>query len=346
MNYLTTHPCLLGKRSLNREEMNQKMMIRNINRKLILEKLIEKHGYKCAYCGIEMFGNIYLDHFYPITKYPEKIADEDNYVLSCASCNAIKRDISPINEDGKTIILFPYSENYKNEIQVEGTGEAIGLTESAKSTIHILRLNRPILKEYRMSHIDEYLEEINDGEPPIDAYKESIKEIKVLSTVASGCTGTTQSYFNKMVFGNLISVMELYLQKVAVKLVKENEEYYWKFVEGYKWEGEKKYKISEVKQLLDELSLKVNEQLVTILYHNIPLVENIFKFFDIELFENDVDKEYFIKVINIRHDIVHRNGRCKNEAEKYHIISNEMIQELIDKLDNLVENIEKQLSDS
>ncbi|MFR4638328.1 MAG: hypothetical protein ACLT8H_02520 [Streptococcus parasanguinis] len=36
----------------------------------------------------------------------------------------------------------------------------------------------------------------------------------------------------------------------------------------------------------------------------------------------------------------------KNEAEKYHIISNEIDPELIDKLDNLVENIEKQLSDS
>lgn len=325
--------------------MNQKMMIKNRNKKLILAKLIEKYGYKCAYCGVEMFGNIYLDHFYPITKYPDKIADEDNYVLSCASCNAIKRDISPINEDGKTIILFPYSENYKNEIQVEGTGEAIGLTESAKSTINTLQLNRPLLIEYRMSHINEYLGEINDGELPIDVYKESIQEIKELSTLASESAGTTQSYFNKMIYGNLISVMELYLQKVAVKLVIENKEYYWKFVEGYKWEGEKKYKISEVRQLLDELSLKVNEQLVTILYHNIPLVENIFKLFEIVLFENDVDKEYFINVINTRHDIVHRNGRYKNKPERYHEISNEMIQELIDKLDNFVENIEKQLSD-
>ena len=321
------------------------MRFTNKNRQLILEKLVEKYGYKCAYCGVEVFGNIYLDNFYPRTKYPDKIACEDNYVLSCASCNMIKRDISPIDENGETIILFPYSENYKNEIQIIGSGEAVGVTEAAKSTIQKLLLNRPLLIEYRMSHIDEYLEEINDGEPPIGVYKESIKEIKELSTVASNSSGTTQSYFNKMIYGNLISVMELYLQKVAVKLVKENEDYYWKFVEGYKWEGERKYKISEVKQLLDELSLKVNEQLVTILYHNIPLVENIFKLFEIILFENDVDKEYFINVINIRHDIVHRNGRYKNEPEKYHEISNEMIQDLIDKLDNLVENIERQLSD-
>lgn len=321
------------------------MRFTNENRQLILNKLVEKYGRKCAYCGVELFGNIFLDHFYPKSKYPEKITSENNYVLSCASCNMIKSNIAPIDENGETIILFPYSENYKNEIRIEDSGEAVGLTEAAKSTIQILHLNRPILIEYRMSHIDEYLEEINDGEPPIGGYEESIREIRELSVVSSCSSGTTQNYFNKMIYGNLISVMELYLQKVAVKLVKENEEYYWKFVEGYKWEGEKKYKISEVKQLLDELSLKVNEQLVTILYHNIPLVENIFKLFDIELFENDVDKEYFINVINIRHDIVHRNGRYKNEPEKYHEISNEMIQDLIDKLDNLVKNIEKQLSD-
>ncbi|MFR4638329.1 MAG: hypothetical protein ACLT8H_02525 [Streptococcus parasanguinis] len=86
--------------------------------KLMLEKLIEAAWLQVCLLWYRNVWKHLFGSFLPNNQnIPEKIADEDNYVLSCASCNAIKRDISPINEDGKTIILFPYSENYKNEIQ-------------------------------------------------------------------------------------------------------------------------------------------------------------------------------------------------------------------------------------
>lgn len=82
-----------------------------MNKKL-REKIKNKYGGKCAYCGIELGTSFHVDHLEPVVRetgryerledgevhwipsvngmrHPER-DQEDNYIPSCASCNIMK----------------------------------------------------------------------------------------------------------------------------------------------------------------------------------------------------------------------------------------------------------------
>lgn len=62
-----------------------------------------RHKYRCEYCGEPLLSDLIrfysaqLDHLLPKAKYPdETIKDNpDNWVLSCYTCNQIKRAFDP-----------------------------------------------------------------------------------------------------------------------------------------------------------------------------------------------------------------------------------------------------------
>lgn len=58
-------------------------------------------NFKCEYCGYELLKDLnsmrgaQLDHLLPQSRYPELKDIDDNWVLSCYSCNQFKRDFDP-----------------------------------------------------------------------------------------------------------------------------------------------------------------------------------------------------------------------------------------------------------
>jgi len=57
------------------------------------EVVLDMHGRKCAYCGIDIIGkNYHIDHIVPFSKCEEN--DVYNLVPTCVSCNMIKKDKS------------------------------------------------------------------------------------------------------------------------------------------------------------------------------------------------------------------------------------------------------------
>lgn len=59
------------------------------------ERILEKSGGKCWYCGTELNGRWHADHFHPLIRiegeplYPE-LDTEENLVPSCIACNNFK----------------------------------------------------------------------------------------------------------------------------------------------------------------------------------------------------------------------------------------------------------------
>lgn len=316
---------------------------RKISTHKIKYELLEKREAKCAYCGISVpFGQLTLDAYLPYRTHPEAHKSE-NYVLACATCNHIKGSNEPIDEDGKVLILNPYEDDYWNEIKINELGIAEGLTDAGVSTISLLSLNRPELVSYRKDHIADYIGKINDGNSAFEVYQCSIRQIKELlqNEIANP---ELRQYFYQMIYSNVITAMEAYLSKNIISLVLNDENIFWKFVSKFDWNNEK-VDISKIKDTYDSMNIKVQRKLTEILYHNLPKVRAMYqKILNINILQTEDDMRFFNSSVNIRHDLVHRNGRkgTNSRADEFHNITLDMINELITRVDSLINEVEEQ----
>lgn len=329
---------------MERSEIHTVPYKRNSMRDIKYE-LLEKRKAKCAYCGISVpFGQLTLDAYLPRRKHPEA-QDSENYVLACEMCNNIKGSKEPIDENGNILILNPYKDNYWNEIRINEAGFAEGLTDSGVSTINLLSLNRSELVSYRKDHIADFIERINDGNSAFEMYQCSIRQIKELLHIEIS-NPELQQYLYQMIYTNVITIMEAYLSKNIISLVLNDETTFWRFVKNFDWNKEK-VNIENIKDTYDIMNIKVQTKLTEVMYHNISKVRTMYqKILDINIFQSEDDMSFFSRSVNIRHDLVHRNGhKGTNSADdEFHNITLNMINELIRRVDLLIYEIEEQKS--
>lgn len=119
--------------------LEYKNFIRSKDR--IKYKIYEKYEGRCGYCNKEIdIVNSEIDLFQPCKE--GGTADENNCVLSCKECNRIKGGFSPIDKDGKELILNPINDKFNRHIKLNSAGIFEPLTDKGKNTIDILKLNR------------------------------------------------------------------------------------------------------------------------------------------------------------------------------------------------------------
>lgn len=339
--------CKGEKHVMNQDGMEKKEVevVRRISTSFFRAKLIREHGQKCGYCGCEMISPelIELSSYYPFRTHPEHMVS-DNYILSCPTCHRIKCGKEPEADDGAVLILHPYRESYKKEIIFDKNGLAHGLTEAGRSTIDIMHLNRPELVAYRMNNIASFIETVRDGKKAVEVYKDAIEQIKKLMEVHIEDQELI-AYYNRMVYANIIATMEAYLSKTIIMLVLGDEELFWRFVHKFDWNKEK-ISVSDIKEVYDGMNMKVQTALAEVIYHNLPKVKKMYELIlEIDILTDEEEMSYLCSAINIRHDIVHRNGRKKTDStmKEFHVIKTEDINELISHVDKLVDDIEEKL---
>ena len=114
------------------------------------EWLRDEFSFRCAYClNREQWGMVRglwdIDHFIPQSQSAEDIYNYDNLIYACRSCNSSKY---------KYLLPDPCRYAFGKCIQVEDTGEMIGLNEQGKQLIGLLTLNRPQYVSFRGTFIE------------------------------------------------------------------------------------------------------------------------------------------------------------------------------------------------
>ena len=309
----------------------------------IKRNLLEKYGSQCAYCGLDVtYGQIEVDTFFTFSSHPDK-QSPDNYILTCAQCHRIKGSKDPFSEDGNELIIHPYDDRYWSEIQIGRDGVAVGKTEAGSSTIALLGLNRPELVSYRKDHIADFIKRINDDKAAYEVYNCSINQIKELLKIDI-VNPELQEYFHRMIYANVIASMEAYLSKTFITIVLNDDAMFWRFVNRFDWEKDRFY-IENIKDIYDNMPIRVQTKLTEVLYHNLPKVKAMYqKILEIDILQEEEDMAFLCKSVDVRHDLVHRNGRKNSNCttDEFHNISVDMINELIEHVDRLVKEIEEQ----
>jgi uncharacterized protein (TIGR02646 family) len=152
----------------------------NFNKKTLREHLLEEQGYICCYCMQRIKNNHHtkIEHFSPVSQYPEKTLDYKNLFVACHGvtstqdknhcgirhCDTSKGDcehqwVKQKNIDCDLTLNPTDCEKYITGYQHDGTIEYKSIVE--RDIEEILNLNNDVLKRNRKETIKTVIQELN-----------------------------------------------------------------------------------------------------------------------------------------------------------------------------------------
>lgn len=178
---------------------------------------------------------------------------------------------------------------------------------------------------------DEYYDKLlfkethSDTEKTIEAIDELPQEIK--------------NSLYRLLYANIISKLEAFLCDTIVNYVLSCEKHKKLFVQNYEPLATQKFQMSAIYAKYESLDKIIKGALTSIVYHDIELVRKLYKkVADIEL----PNTKSIEDAIQIRHDIVHRNG--KDKEGNLHTIKREDVEKLSDKVMDFIYEVDNLIS--
>jgi len=166
-----------------------------------------------------------------------------------------------------------------------------------------------------------------------DVFNKNISNIKKLTQIQIEDEETAK-VMNRLLYANVITTMETYLSDALINTTFNSSE----LINNFSITNEEtvKRKVSIYDALKGEIYVLgiVRDDMRNILYHNIPKVKKVYKFtLNIDF---HVEAEKLMEFVNVRHDIVHRNGKNKDNIE---------INILKDDIDGVIEKVVEFITD-
>lgn len=221
-------------------------------------------------------------------------------ILSENTPEEIKQKIINLEDDNKTIYIEPYELNFGSYYQYE-------------------------------------FESISENDRHIEKFNLEIENLVLLSKIETE-TIKLNNILLRQVYIGIIGSLETFLSEVFIVLTLSNDKYLENFVKTFPEFQKTKFSLSEVFTQHEKISEITKKAMLDIIYHNLPVVKNMYK----STFEIDFPEIGNVnKLIVKRHDLVHRNGKTKGGVRQ--AISNNEINSMVDIIKKFVEKIAVEL---
>lgn len=147
----------------------------------------------------------------------------------------------------------------------------------------------------------------------------------------------------RMCYSGIITVMEVYLSDIFIRSV-QHEPVKRRFVESYaRYKSAERKPLSEVYKQLESLDKIIEDDLQSLSFHHIPTVKQLYDNCLLIRFPEHL-LSGIAQAVQIRHDIVHRNGRDVKGI--HHEISIEHLQILSTQMHDFLNFIDQQVLDT
>ncbi|MDU7582332.1 HEPN/Toprim-associated domain-containing protein [Aeromonas sp.] len=143
----------------------------------------------------------------------------------------------------------------------------------------------------------------------------------------------------RMIYSNVITSMEAYLSETMKRHVLNRHAIKRRFVEYYSF-FDKNIRENKIFEFIDSLDGEINKQIDKISFHNKDVVVGLYKHVLLCDFPEKRMKE-LTACIDVRHDIVHRNGRSTDGLLT--TITQDDVEKVIRLVHRIVEHIDKQI---
>ena len=169
----------------------------------------------------------------------------------------------------------------------------------------------------------------------IHIFNNSINNLKLLLKIKIP-NPEIQKYQNYLLFSNVYTIIETLLSDVFCFKIFNNKDIQRKFLENYDEFNTKKLTFAELFDKYENIENEINATLDKFLWHKFETVMKLYE----NVLEVKINLGYFIKYRDIRHDIIHRNGRKQkiNDLD-YNIIEISDIEKLIENAEQIKETI-------
>ncbi len=309
-------------------------------------RLSEEFNGHCAYCTIRLGPDgAWTPHCYrPKSRYPELAADPANLLPVCIMCDQLSADHFPTTPEGEPLLVNPRVDMFEDHIKIDDDGKAVALTNKGDATIKVFILNRPHLIEMRRAELQaqQYFRDLDLHLPePLKVLKKSVSIVRALSQGLSrggriaDLKDAEAGYLRNLLYANVIAAMESYLSDTLVGLVMQDDESLRDFVESFLDFKKEKFELREVFARHESIREHSRKALREIIFHDLPKVAGVYKDacgIDLPDFGSIMTK------ILIRHDIVHRNGKTKEDVA--HTINAEDLEALCGMVETFVTKTE------
>lgn len=184
---------------------------------------------------------------------------------------------------------------------------------------------------------DDFIEFHQDNTKFFEVFKISLSETLDLISLSPA-----NHSLAKMLYANVITIMETYFSDTLRKQVLKRDAALRRFVKNHDaFKNSKKIAISEVFETYDSIKEMVNDAIDGLSFHNIFLTKKLYKEVLSTSFPDDINE--LLKAVNIRHDIVHRNG--KDTRDNAVMVKMEELTALAQLVEDTVKFIDKQVKD-
>jgi hypothetical protein len=192
---------------------------------------------------------------------------------------------------------------------------------------------------YEWSGIDfdfnsEYRELIID---PLNNLKNSLDTLGKILEI-KGYEEYRDTFFY-MITANCITSLEAFLSEFLIMKISNNRIYLRNLIENTKDFKDIKFTMSELFNKYDTIEETVHEYLSNICYHNLIKISKIYEQVFSKTFPKDIG--FLYKMIETRHDIIHRNGKKKDGSKV--IITKDEISKLFADIITLAEFINENM---
>ncbi|MBU2714263.1 HEPN domain-containing protein [Zooshikella harenae] len=185
---------------------------------------------------------------------------------------------------------------------------------------------------------DDYLELILADNEYFKSFNDSIAHINEI--LAANVGGAAQAHLFGLLYVSVITAVETYLSDAFINTVLNDDSHIRTFVEKTPEFTKKTFNLSEVFSKYEGIKDEVKEYLLSQLWHNIKKIKPMYKTTLNVNFPPNLGEIF--KAINIRHDLVHRNGKSKDDKQIE--ITKEIIDALISNVSYLINHINEQLN--
>jgi hypothetical protein len=150
---------------------------------------------------------------------------------------------------------------------------------------------------------------IRENQEAQNTFDESVAAVQTL--LALKIQEPLAAVHRRLLFANVITAMETFLSDTFVNRVLADDDLLQKYLDTEKAFADRKFPLNKVLQVAEQIKAIATKELLEMVWHNIAKVKALYK----EVLAIDLgDLGLIAKAIQIRHDIVHRNGRQRDGA--------------------------------
>lgn len=182
------------------------------------------------------------------------------------------------------------------------------------------------------------LSAISDANKLHENFKKEITNLRSLNELGLA-NPVLDAILKRQLYISSITIMETYLSDTFITKVTGDKDLIQKFVSTHPTFKERKFTLDQIYNKYNEIESTAKMIMLETIFHNLVIVRKMYlNTFEV-IFPNIAD---VMKCINVRHDLVHRNGKSKEGDE--HIINKDAVEVAIKSVEELVNELENSLT--